>query len=109
MAMYEYTIVYWSTAAHGNANAMSRIPLPESPQVTTPLLPEMILLMEELNTTLITAETIRVWTNSDPLCSHVRQFVQSGCPDSVRYVQLKLFPTTKDELSMQDGCILWGN
>ena len=83
MAMYEYMIAYRSTAADGNVDAMSRLPLPESPQVT-PLPPEMMLLMEELHTTPIAAERIRVWTNSDPLCSRVRQFVRSGWPDPHR-------------------------
>ena len=46
-----------STAAHQNADAMSRLPLSESPQVT-PLSLEMILLMEELNTFPVTAERI---------------------------------------------------
>ena len=63
----------------------------------------MILLMEELNTTPVTAERIRVWTNSDS------PFLQSGWPDSVQDVQLKPFATRKDELSVQDVCILWGN
>ena len=43
------------------------------------------------------------------LCSQVRQFVQSSWPDSVQDVQLKPFATSKDQLSVQDGCILWGN
>ena len=80
MAMYEYTIAYRSTAAHGNEDTMRRLPLPESPQVT-PLPSEMVLLMEELNTTSITEERIRVWTNSDPFCSHVKQFVKIVWPD----------------------------
>ena len=44
--MCKYTIVYMFTTAHGNAETMNRLPLPEPPQVT-PLPPEMILLMEE--------------------------------------------------------------
>ena len=65
MAMYKYTIAYRPTATHGNADAMSRLPLTKSLQVT-PLPPELILLVEELNTTPIIAEIIRVWTNLDP-------------------------------------------
>ena len=71
--------------------------------------PEIMLLLEELNTTPIAAERIRVWTNSDPLCSCILQFVRIGWPDSVQGVQLKPFANRKDELSVQDGCILWGN
>ena len=106
--MYEYTVAHSSTAAAGNADAMSRLSLSESLQVT-PLPLEIILLIEELNTTSITAERIRVWTNSDHLCSCVRQFVPSRWPDSLQDVQLKPFVTRKDELSAQDGRILWGN
>ena len=108
MAVYEYTMAYRSTAAHENADAMSRLPLPESLQVT-PLPPEIILLMEELDTTPIIARKSRVWTNSDPLCCCVRQFVQNSWPDFVQGVQVKPFTTRKDELSVQDGCILWAN
>ena len=36
LAMYEYTLSFRSTKAHGNANAMSHLPLPNTPQ-TTPL------------------------------------------------------------------------
>ena len=57
MAMYEYTIAYSFTATH--ADTMSRLPLLESLQVT-PLPPEVVVLLEELNTTPITAERIRM-------------------------------------------------
>ena len=69
----------------------------------------MILSMEELNTTPITTERIRMWTNSDLLCSRVRQFVRSVWPDLVLGVQLEPFATRKDGLSVQDGCIFCGN
>ena len=82
--------------------------VPKSSQVT-PFPPEMIILTKGLNATSITAERNRVWMNSDPLCSHVLQFVQSDWPDSVQDVQLKSFATRKNELSVQDGCIPWGN
>ena len=35
--------------------------------------------------------------------------MQSDWPVSVKDVQLKPFATRKDELSVQNGCILWGN
>ena len=63
MALHGYTIAYMykSTAAHGNVDEMSRIPVQESPQVI-PLPTEMILLMEELSAIPITGERIKVWT-----------------------------------------------
>ena len=43
-----------------------------------------------------------------PLRSRVFQFVQSGWPDLEQDVQFKPFQTRKDDLSVQDGRILWG-
>ena len=56
-AMYEYTLSFRSTKAHGNADAMSCLPLPNTPQ-TTPLPPEMVLLMEELEKSPVVAASI---------------------------------------------------
>ena len=68
MSMYECTIAYRSAATRGNVDVMSRLSLPESPQVM-PLSPEMILLMEELNTIPVTAERISVDKFRPPLFS----------------------------------------
>ena len=70
MAMYEY----WSTAARGDA--MSRLPLPESPQ-GTPLPPEMILSMEELNTILITAVS-SLWVIYMPVHTSLQGLCDGG-------------------------------
>ena len=106
--MCEYTLSFRSTKAHGNADAMSHLPLPNTPQ-TTPLPPEMVLLMEKLEKSPVVAACIRVWTDTDPLMSRVRQFIQSGWPDRVKDKKLKPFATRQSELSVQDGCVLWGN
>ena len=77
LAMYEYTISYKPTTAHGNADALSRLPLPEQPKVT-PVPSELILLLEQLQELPTTAQQIRAWTQRDPLLSRVLQFIQSG-------------------------------
>ena len=52
------------TGEHGNADALSRVPLREIPaQTKTP--PELVLLMEHLANSLITAKQIQVWTRRD--------------------------------------------
>ena len=106
--MYEYTISFRPTKAHANADAMSRLPLSVQP-ATVPQPPEMILLMEQLDKSPVTATTVRTWTNTDPLLSRVRQFVQSGWPRSVNDQLIKPYFSRQTELSVQDGCILWGN
>ena len=47
LASYEYFLEFRNTTAHGNADALSRLPLPEEPaQVEVP--PELVLLAEHL-------------------------------------------------------------
>ena len=108
LAMYDYTLSFRSTKAHRNANTMSHLPLPNTPQ-TTPLSPEVVLLMDELEKSPVVAASILAWTDTDPLMSRVRQFIQSGWPDKVKDVKLKPFATRQSELLVQDGCVLWGN
>lgn len=108
LAMYEYTIAFRPTKAHGNADAMSRLPLPVLP-TAVPQPPEMVLLMEQLDQSPVTAANVRTWTNTDPLMSRVRQFILSGWPSTINDEMLKPYFSKRTELSVQDGCVLWGN
>jgi len=108
LAMYEYTMAFKPTTAHGNADALSRLPLPEQPKVT-PLPSELVLLLDHLQESPTTVHHIRAWTQRDPLLSRVLQFIQSGWPDSCEDVELKPFWVRKMELSVQENCIMWGN
>ena len=79
--MCEYTIAFRLTKAHANADTMSRLPLTVEP-ATVPQPPEMILLMEQLDKSPVTATTVRTWTILILLLSRVHQVVQSVCPRS---------------------------
>ena len=52
---------------HNNADMLSRLPLPETPE-TIPLPGETVPLLDILNSLPVTAEQIRQWTNNDPVC-----------------------------------------
>lgn len=106
--MYQYVLSFKPTNDHGNADALSRLPLPHIPQ-DTPQPAEMVLMMEHLNSSPTTATSIRAWTRTDPLMSRVLQFVQNGWPEVVDQDELKPFWRRKVELSCLDGCVLWGN
>ena len=108
LSMYEYSLSYKSTHAHGNADALSRLPLPKTPR-DTPQPMETVLMMEHLNSTPITATRIRTWTHRDPLISRGLPYIQHGWPEVMEEDELKPFWRRKVELSCQDGCILWGN
>ena len=108
LAAYNYSIEYKPGPEHANADALSRLPLPVSPP-TTPLPAETVFAMELLNSTPVSVNEIRTGTRCDPILSQVIKFVQHGWPNHNSDEALKPYFTRKDELSVQDGCLLWGN
>ena len=108
LGAYDYQIRYRQGKVNTNADALSRLPLPvangEAPQPA-----EVVHLMEHLSTTPLSSSQIKVWTNSDPTLSKVRQWVQEGRPESVETSEkLKPYIRRKLELSVEGGCVLWG-
>ncbi len=57
LSMYEYTLAFKPTSKQGNADALSRLPLPDQPSVT-PVPMETVLLMDHLNDSPVTAAQI---------------------------------------------------
>ena len=90
--MYNYQIAFKPTAAHSNADGLSRLPLPEAPS-EVPVPAELVLLVEHLLDAPVKAQEIRTWTRRDPLLSRVKQFIQSGWPAAVE-PQLKTLLVT---------------
>ena len=76
---------------------------------TVPDLPEVVLLMEHLENSLVTTTEIRKTTARDPVLAHVLQNVQSGWPDECGDEELKPYWSRITELSTQQGCLLWGS
>ena len=65
LTAYEYTIVFCGTKLHGNADALSRLPLPNAP-AEVPMEPELVLLLQHLDESSVTVNDIRKWTKRDP-------------------------------------------
>lgn len=102
---YQYSIVHRPGVQVGNADGLSRLPVPQ-PSDHTPQPHDMVLLMERLNSSLVTSAHIRQWTMRDPTLSKILRQVMQGweeledhnCPYTRR----------KDELTVEQGCLLWG-
>ena len=109
LSMYNYTLIHKKSAQHGNADALSRLPLPESIS-STPIPAETVLLLEQMNEMPVTAEHIKTWTRRDPILSRVLQFTQHGWPARLQAAEEFLRPywSKRMELSSQSGCLLWG-
>ena len=99
--------MFRNTTAHANADALSRLPLPESPTTTTTP-PEIILLLKHLDESPVTAKDIRTWTSRDPKLSRVLQYVQQGWPSENVEEDLSNFYSRHQELLVYDGCLLRG-
>ena len=84
---------------------MSRLPLPQtwSPRCENV---ECYFLDTEVVTN-VTSQMIKKETQVDPVLSKVYNYIISGWP-SVVDPTLVPFKTKRDELSTQQGCILWG-
>ncbi|XP_036002862.1 uncharacterized protein K02A2.6-like [Fundulus heteroclitus] len=108
LSAYQYHIVYRAGRENGNADAFSRLPLPDTPGHTV-FPPETVFLMDRLANTPVTAKQIKTWTERDPVLSQVKRWVMQGWPVAVGEERFKPYAKRKLELSVLDGCILWGS
>ncbi|CAG2235627.1 unnamed protein product [Mytilus edulis] len=107
LAAYEYTIVYKEGSLNGNADGLSRLPLKTNIE-KTPTPGDTILLMEHLATTPVDAKQIQKWTRKDTILSMVLRYILNGWPSKCPNEEIRPYHSRKNELSSQDGCILWG-
>ena len=107
LTAYEYTIVYKEGKYHGNADALSCLPLPEKVEVER--LDERVLMLESSDITLVTADQVKAWTNEDPVLSRVREMVCSGWSSTLKGEEFAPYEVRKHELSIQNRCVLWGS
>ena len=108
LSMFEYTLKFRRTTAHANADALSRLPLPVEPAVAvTP--PELVLLTEHLSNSPISADQIRMQTRKDPVLRPTLQYLEQGWPATMDK-ESPLYPLflRRAELSLFEGCVLWG-
>ena len=92
-----------------NADALSRLPL-KTPETEVPRPPELVHLVEYLDSTPLTSSKIRVCTVHDPILSKVMKWVQEGWPARAQTESdLQPYFQRRDELSTDGGFILWGS
>ena len=105
---YEYDLLYRPGEQRANADALSRLPLPDLPE-TTPVPGDIVHLLETINASPVDAAKVKLWTTRDPVLSQVLQFVLYGWPLSVEEEALKPYFARREELSVHAGCLLWGS
>ena len=70
------------SAQHANADAMSRLPLPEKSQLT-PVPTELVLMLEGMDDAPMTAVHIARGTSHDPVLAKVLRYTLHGWPEQV--------------------------
>ncbi|CAB4033162.1 hypothetical protein ETSY2_42270 [Paramuricea clavata] len=110
LAAYEYDIhvQYKAGTMNGNADALSRLPLPEMLE-ETPIPGDTIKLMELLEAIPLHSGQIRDWTRRDPVLSKVHQCALGNWPNiTCPSKELQPYFNRRTEISQPDGCLLWG-
>ena len=105
---YQYSIKYREGSRMCNADALSRLPLPDYPDnVPTP--PETIALLEQLTHIPLTSTQIRSMTDRDPVLARVKEYTRNGWPTAITDKKLRPYSSRRDEISLEDGILLWGS
>ena len=105
---YEYELVYRPGSHNGNADSLSRLPLPDTPK-TRPVPGNVINLLKHINNTPPDATKMKLWSERDPVLSRVKQYVLLGWSSTVLDAELQPYYSRRDELSVDAGCLLWGS
>ena len=106
LSSYNYTIEFRLTKAHANADGLSRLPLPIKDEGES-LSEVSVFNVSQINTLSVSVVGMCKATRSDPILSKVYYHLQKGWPKQCPEV-LKPYYACRNELSIEEGCILWG-
>ena len=106
---FTYTIQYKGTKSHGNADGLSRLPLQADDDDNSDVDGTHVFYTEQFENLLVpvTCKEVCQATRNDPTLSRVYKYSVNGWP-STEKVNLEPFFNRKLELSVHQGCILWG-
>ena len=105
LSAYEYEIEYKCSKSHANADCLSRLPIQGNTEFEDPKLVFQVMFVEELP---VTAVDIAKETSKDATLANVYHNVMEGWPCKMEDKRLKPFYQQKDQLSTDQGCLLWG-
>ena len=106
---YPFKLIHRSGAVLGTADALSRLPLPGTNE-SVPVPAEWSNLINFLDSSPVTALQIKDHTRTDPVLARVFKYCELGWPEVLKEDEVDLLPffRKREELSIQNGCVLWG-
>ena len=108
LSAYQYQIEFRPTASHGNADGLSRLPMSVATPADTYPDPR-IFNVAQMEALPVTTSQLRAATSTDPILSKVSRYLRgswpadNNIPDSIRP-----FFNRQNELTVEEGCLLWG-
>ena len=107
LAAYEYQIIHRPGLSIPQADALSRLPIANAPTLV-PVPADTIVAKQYMDMSPVTASDIRRETARDPVLSQVFLRTKDLFQRHEDNEQLKPYIQRKDELSIHDGCLMWG-
>ena len=101
---YKYDVRYRPSSEHANADALSRLPCTGQPMKEE----NEIMFLSGLDELPVSSKDIRSQTHRDPVLAKVLNHTLTGWPTSVYEEELKPYFTRRNELTVEQGCLLWG-
>jgi transposase InsO family protein len=106
LTAYDYTIEFRKSEAHANCDALSRLPNPKPSTAGMDNGTYCVNLIDE-GFPLLATEIAKA-TKVNPTLVKVYQYIMSGWPGHCPDDDLMVYFKKKEELSCEQGCILWG-
>ena len=102
---HQYDIKYRKSADHANADVLSRFPVKKESKLATEL---PVNYFTYTNSMPVSAKEISEETRKDVVLSKVLHYVRNGWPSHLEDDTLKEFFSRRNELSVDQDCLLWG-
>ena len=107
LSSYQYQIQYKATQKHHNADGLSRLPAKTDQPSDSESMPT-IFNIHQIAALPVTSKQISAVTRRHPVLSRVVQYLKNGWPTAKPNAALVPYWSRRHELSMEQGCILWG-
>ncbi|XP_056612166.1 uncharacterized protein K02A2.6-like [Triplophysa dalaica] len=104
LSAYRYEIQYKRSEQHGNADALSRLPIQDVDSVRS----GGVFKVSYLDDLPVTATEIAQETEMDSVLTQVKEHVMRGWPKHCPDDMFKPYFSKRFELSVEQGCLLWG-
>ena len=112
LSAYDYEVRYQPSAQHGNADALSRLPLDHDEALESDEEEEIVCALEEqqLDKLPLRGKDIKKATERDPVLSQAFNYTLHGWPDFERAVPKNVKPYfhKRTQLTLRNGCLFSG-